>query len=64
MNQVRRAVAWNSVIRHSVRPPRNHTSFAEHDLIAEAIAARKPADAHAAMRKHLGSVSARLFEEA
>ena len=63
MNQVRRAVAWNSVIRHSARPPRDHTSFAEHARIAEAIVARKPADAHAAMRAHLGSVSARLFEE-
>ena len=64
LNQVRRAVAWNSVIRHSARPPRDHTSFAEHDRIAEAIAARNPGDAHAAMRAHLGSVSARLFGEA
>lgn len=64
MNQVRRAVAWNAVIRHSARPPRDHSSFAEHDAIAEAIAARKPADAHAAMRAHLGSVSARLYGEA
>jgi DNA-binding FadR family transcriptional regulator len=63
MNQVRRAVAWNSVIRHSARPPRDHTSFAEHERIAQAIAARKPAEAHAAMRAHLNSVSARLFEE-
>lgn len=64
LNQVRRAVAWNSVIRHSARPPRDHTSFAEHDRIAEAIAARNPAEAHAAMRAHLGSVSSRLFGEA
>mgnify|MGYP001819227934 CR=1 FL=1 len=63
LNQVRRAVAWNSVIRHSVRPPRDHSSFGEHDRIAAAIAARNPADAHAAMRDHLGSVSARLFGE-
>lgn len=64
LNQVRRAVAWNSVIRQSPRPPRNHSSFAEHDRIAEAIAARNPTEAHAAMRAHLGSVSARLFGEA
>ena len=64
MNQVRRAVAWNAVIRHSARPPRDHSSFAEHDYIVEAIAERKPADAHAAMRAHLNSVSARLFGEA
>lgn len=61
LNQVRRAVAWNSVIRHSNRPPRDHTSFAEHDRIARAIAARNATEAHAAMRAHLGSVSARLF---
>ncbi|RMF36064.1 MAG: FadR family transcriptional regulator [Alphaproteobacteria bacterium] len=63
LNQVRRAVAWNSVIRHSDRPPRDHPSFAEHDRIAQAIEARDPAEAHAAMRNHLGSVSARLFGE-
>lgn len=63
LNQVRRAVAWNSVIRHSIRPPRNHASFAEHDRIANAIADRNPSEAHAAMRAHLGSVSARLFGE-
>lgn len=61
LNQVRRAVAWNSVIRHSTRPPRDHSSFGEHNRIADAIAARNPAEAHAAMRDHLGSVSARLF---
>lgn len=63
LNQVRRAVAWNSVIRHSTRPPRNHSSFGEHNRIADAIAARNPAEARAAMRDHLASVSARLFGE-
>lgn len=63
MNQVRRAVAWNSVIRHSARPPSDHTSFAEHDRIVEAIAARNANEAQAAMRAHLGSVLARLFGE-
>lgn len=63
LNQVRRAVAWNTVIRHSPRPPRDHSSFQEHELIAAAIAARNPSQAHAAMRDHLGSVSARLFGE-
>ena len=61
LNQVRRAVAWDTVIRKSSRPPRDHTSFAEHDKIVGAIAARKATEAHAAMRTHLGSVSARLF---
>lgn len=61
LNQVRRAVAWNSVVRTSTRPPRDHSSFAEHDRITAAIEARDPAEAHAAMRAHLGSVSTRLF---
>ena len=63
LNQVRRAVAWNVVVRTSDRPPRDHTSFAEHDDILFAIEARDPSAAQTAMRKHLGSVSARLFEE-
>ncbi len=64
LNDVKRAVAWNSVVRASARPPRDHSSFAEHDAIAVAIEARDHAAAHAAMRSHLGSVSARLFGEA
>lgn len=61
LNQVRRAVAWNTVLRQSTRPSRDHTSFAEHDQLVTAIEARDPDAAHAAMRKHLGSVSTRLF---
>jgi len=63
LNQVRRAVAWNTVIRQSTRPARNHSSFAEHDALISAIEARDPETAHRAMRAHLGSVSARLFGE-
>ncbi len=63
LNQVRRAVAWNSVVRTSDRPARDHSSFAEHDRIVAAIEARDATAAHAAMRQHLGSVSARLFGE-
>lgn len=63
LNEVRRAVAWNSVVRVSQRPPRNHSSFAEHDAITAAIEAHDHAAAHAAMRNHLGSVAARLFGE-
>lgn len=63
LNAVRRAVAWNSVVRSSNRPARDHSSFGEHEEITAAIEARDPAAAHAAMRKHLGSVSARLFGE-
>ncbi|WP_318340265.1 FadR/GntR family transcriptional regulator [Defluviimonas sp. D31] len=64
LNQVRRAVAWNTVVRRTERPPRDHSSFDEHARIANAIEARDPTAAHAAMRDHLGSVSARLFGEA
>lgn len=63
LNQVRRAVAWNNVVRSTEKPPADHSSFKEHQAITEAIAARDPANAHAAMRAHLGSVSARLFGE-
>ena len=63
LNQVRRAVAWGSVVRQSERPPKEHSSFAEHDRIAAAIEARDPAAAQEAMRRHIRSVSARLFEE-
>ena len=63
LNQVRRAVAWEAVIRVSDRPPADHPSFAEHDRIAAAIEARDPSGAQEAMRRHIGSVSARLFGE-
>lgn len=61
LNQVRRAVAWNTVVRKLPRPPANHSSFVEHDRIVSAIESRDPAAAHTAMRDHLNSVSARLF---
>ncbi|WP_249028358.1 FadR/GntR family transcriptional regulator [Meinhardsimonia xiamenensis] len=63
LNQVQRAVAWRSVVRETERPPRDHPSFAEHARIASAIEARDPGEAQAAMRAHIGSVSARLFGE-
>lgn len=63
LNEVRRAVAWGSVTRENAHPSPNHSSFAEHDAIADAIASRDPAAAYEAMRKHLGSVARRLFGE-
>lgn len=63
LNQVRRAVAWNTVTRSTPRPAGNHSSFTEHDVITAAIEARDPNSAHASMRNHLGLVSARLFGE-
>jgi DNA-binding FadR family transcriptional regulator len=63
LNAIRRAVAWGSVERSCPRPPADHASFAEHERIAAAIAARNPDAAFAAMRAHLKSVAARLFGE-
>ncbi|MGC1487448.1 MAG: FCD domain-containing protein [Albidovulum sp.] len=62
-NAVRRAVSGGAVVRATARPTADHRSFAEHDLIASAIEGRDPHAAHDAMRKHIGSVSARLFGE-
>ena len=63
LKHVRRRVADTSVVRGSARPPEEHSSFAEHDRITEAIAARDPKEAQSAMRQHIGSVSDRLFGE-
>lgn len=63
LSQVQRAVAWKNVVRETERPSTSHTSFAEHRRIARAIENHDPASAHEAMRRHIGSVSARLFGE-
>ena len=63
LNQVRRAVAWGNVERKTQRPPRAHSSFAEHDEITTAIENRDASAAQDAIRRHLGSVSARLYDE-
>ncbi|MDE0306698.1 MAG: FCD domain-containing protein [Albidovulum sp.] len=64
LNQVRRAIAWNTVVRNSQMPPTGHSSFVEHNRIVSAIEARDPDSAFLAMRDHLGSVSNRLFGNA
>ena len=51
LNQVRRAVAWRQVVRHTDKPICSHESFAEHDQILEAIVQRDPAAAHDATFK-------------
>lgn len=63
LNQVRRTVAWDAVTRDSDRPPKDHSSFAQHEAILAAIAAHDLDAAYTAMRDHLSSVSARLFRE-
>jgi DNA-binding FadR family transcriptional regulator len=61
LNAVRRAVSWNKVVRRSDGPASDHDSFAEHNRIFAAIEERNANEAQAAMRKHLISVSKRLF---
>lgn len=63
LNRTRRAVAGVNVVRKSTKPSPDHSSFAEHDEIIAAIEARDPQRSFEAMRRHIGSVSARLFEE-
>lgn len=63
LNKVRRAVAFGAVTRSTPRPSAEHSSFAEHEAIAEAIERRDRSAAQDAMRMHLQSVSKRLFEE-
>jgi len=63
LNRTKRAVSWRNVIRHSSRPPAGHSSFEEHRQITAAIDARDPHAAQDAMRRHIGSVSSRLFGE-
>jgi DNA-binding FadR family transcriptional regulator len=61
LNRVRREVALGSVTRKTARPSQAHTSFSEHDAIADAIEAHDADAAQTAMRRHLQSVSSRLF---
>ena len=61
LNQVRRAVSWQKVVRTSSQPADSHPSFKEHEIIFKAIVSRDPSAAHAAMRDHLNSVASRLY---
>lgn len=63
LNRVRRAVSKVSVVRNTKCPPAEHSSFLEHERIVAAIASHDAEAAQAAMRHHIGSVSARLFGE-
>jgi DNA-binding FadR family transcriptional regulator len=61
LNTLRRMVAWGRSDREGARPPEDHGSFAEHDRIIDALAARDVDEAQAAMRAHLRTVAERLF---
>lgn len=59
LNAVRRTVAWQT-IRTGAGPPRNYSTFAEHDAICEAITNRDPRAASRSMHEHLSSVRTRI----
>lgn len=60
LNVVRRSTVWGQ-LRSTRLPPRDHTSFAEHDAICAAIAARDAGGASQRMRDHLNSVRERVL---
>lgn len=59
--QIRRSIAWDSVVRETTKPPTGYKSFHEHAAIARAIEARSPKAAQDAMLQHIGLVTSRLF---
>ncbi len=60
LNVVRRSTVWGQ-LRSTKLPPRDHVSFAEHDAICAAIAARDASMAAQRMREHLNSVRERVL---
>ena len=64
VNAVRRAVVWGRLRSEAVRPPMDHHSFAEHDLLVKAIQDRDLGAAALQMRRHVQSVYAHLIEHA
>ncbi len=63
LNQVKRDVTWGNITEVSGHPQWMRDSFAEHAAICRAIEARDAGGAQEAMRRHIGSVSARFFGE-
>jgi DNA-binding FadR family transcriptional regulator len=60
LNTIRRMVSFGTTRREGTKPPESHPSFAEHDALLAAIAARDPEAAETAMRRHLLSVATRF----
>ena len=61
LNAVRRTVVWGRLRHNIVRPPADHHSFREHEILVEAITERDLDAAAAAMDRHLHSVQANLL---
>lgn len=63
LNAVRRTVVWGRLRSNSSGPPADHHSFAEHDILIDAITERDLDAAAAAMDRHLRSVEAHLLRQ-
>jgi DNA-binding FadR family transcriptional regulator len=61
LNAVRRAVNWATPRPSDGPPERDHSSFAEHDRIVDAISHRDGRSAAEVMRQHLRTVEDRLL---
>ena len=62
MNTVRRTVVWGRLRPTIVKPPRNHHSFVEHEIIVTAIEERDMNTAAGAMSNHLISVQRHIMD--
>ena len=62
LNLVRRRVVWGYLETPPPGPPRDYHSFAEHEAIVAAIAARSGEAAAAAMRRHVDGTRQRLLD--
>lgn len=60
LNAVRRATVWGQ-LRKQTLPPSDHSSFAEHDLLFDALQKRDCDGAAERMRTHLQSVGSRML---
>lgn len=62
LNVVRRSMVWGQP-RTTRRPPRDYSSFSQHEEIVAAIENRDAVLASTAMKRHITSVYSRLFPE-
>ena len=63
LNAIRRTVVWGRLRQNPERPPADHHSFSDHDVIVAAIEDRDAEAAIQTMRRHLGTVH-RILEGA
>ncbi len=61
LNAVRRAIVWGRLRDTYDHPPKNHHSFAQHDIIVTAIGERDQDGAYQGMRDHLMTVRENLL---